>query len=125
MRSLEVTVDDRRVALRVVHYRMPSLDEISAGTGVISVVAEASVEQSRGRHRVRMSNGYRSDVGVYLANAIRPDSPAITIATQARDPRQQALTIDYVVDAPLAATATAWTLLALVLLGCGAWWRNG
>jgi hypothetical protein len=73
---------------------------------------------------VRVSNSYRSDVGVYLANAIRPDSRAITIASQARDPRQQTLTIDYTVNAPLAATASAWTALAVILLGCCGWWRR-
>lgn len=125
MRRLEASVDDRRVALELVDRTVPSIDDVREGSGVINVVARADVEQSRGRHRLRMSNGYRSDVSVYLANALRPDSRVITIASQARDSRQQTLTIDYVVYAPLAATASAWTALALVLLGCCAWWRNG
>jgi hypothetical protein len=124
IRSLEVSVDDRPVALGLVSRSMPSVDDVAAGNGVINLVARADVDQARGRHRLRMSNGYRSGVSVYLANALRPDSRAITIASQARDPRQQTLTIDYVVNAPLAATASAWTALALVLLGCCGWWRH-
>ena len=123
MRSLEVSVDDRRLALDLVSQTMPSIGDVRVGSGVISIVARADVEQSRGRHRLRMSNGYRSDVSVYLANALRPDSRLITVAAQARDPRQQSLTIDYVVHAPVAATAAAWTALAFVLLGCCGWWR--
>ena len=124
IQSLEVSVDDRPVALGLVSQNMPSVDDVAAGSGVINLMVRADVDQARGRHRLRLSNGYRSDVGVYLANALRPDSRAITIASQARDPRQQTLTIDYVVNAPLAATASAWTGLALVLLGFCAWWRR-
>ena len=123
MGSLEATVDDRRVALDLVSRTVPSLEEVREGTGVISLVARGDVDQSRGRHRVRLSNGYRSEVGVYLANALRPDARAIAIASQARDPRQQTLTIDYVVNAPLGAAAFAWTAIALVLLGCCGWCR--
>jgi hypothetical protein len=124
MRSLELSVDDRRVALDLVSQTLPSIDEMRVGSGVIRVVARADVDQSRGRHRVRVSNGYRADVSAYLANALRPDTPTITIALQGRDPRQQTLTIDYVVNAPLAATASTWMAIAIVLLGCCGWWRR-
>jgi hypothetical protein len=124
MRSLELSVDDRRVDLALVSRTMPSIDDVREGSGVISVVARADVDQSRGRHRVRMSNGYRPDVSVYLANARRPESRTVSIASQARDPRQQALMIDYIVRAPLAATGSVWTALAVLLLGCGGWWRR-
>ena len=123
MANLEVSVDDRPVALDLVSRAVPSLEEVRGGTGVISLVARADVDQTRGRHRLRMRNGYRSDVSVYLANALRPNARAILIASQARDPRQQTLTIDYSVNAPLGAAAGAWTAIALVLLGCCRWWR--
>jgi hypothetical protein len=124
MRSLDMSVDDRRVGLELVHRTLPTIDDVREGRGVISVVARGGVDQSRGRHRLRVSNGYRPDASVYLANALRPDSRAITIASQARDPRQQTLTIDYVVQAPSAATASRWTAIALVLLGGCAYWRR-
>ena len=101
LRSLELSVDDHRVGLDLISRTIPSMDEVREGSGVISLVARADVDQPSGRHRVRVSNGFRPDVGAYLANALRPDSRAITIASQLRDSRQQTLTIDYVASAPL------------------------
>jgi hypothetical protein len=124
MRSLEVTVDDRPVALVLVRRSMPSIDDVRAGTGLLSMVARADVEQLRGHHRLHVSNGYRADVTAYLANVLRPDSHTITIASQARDPRQQTLTADYLVTASRAATASAWTAFAALLIGCCCWWRR-
>lgn len=124
LHGLELSVDDRRVDLDVISRTVPSIDEVREGAGVISLVTRADVDQPPGRHRVRVSNAYRSDVGAYLANALRPDSRAITITSQLRDPRQQTLTIDYLVGVPLAARASGWTAIALALLGCSLYWRR-
>jgi len=123
LRSLELSIDDHRVGLDLVSRTIPSIDEVREGNGVINLVARVEVEQPLGRHRLRVSNGHRPDVGVYLANALRPDSRAITIASQLRDPRQQTLMIDYVVSPPLAAHASAWAAIAALLLGCSVYWR--
>ena len=124
MRRLEMSVDDRLVAASLVSRMIPSIEEIHAGTGVIGLVARADIDQSGGRHRLRLSNNYRADLSAYLANALRPDSGTITITSQSRDRRQQTLTIDYVVSAPLAASAPAWTALAVLLIGLCGWWRR-
>jgi hypothetical protein len=124
LRSLELSVDDHPVGLDLVSRTIPSIDEVREGNGVINLVARVDVDQPLGRHRLRVRNGHRPDVGAYLANALRPDSRAITIASQLRDPRQQTLTIDYVVSAPLAARASGWTALAIALLGCSVYWRR-
>jgi hypothetical protein len=124
MRRLEMSVDDRRIVASLVSQIVPSVDEVCAGTGVISLVARADVEHPRGRHRLRLSNHYRPDVSAYLANALRPDSRTITIESQTRDPRQQTLTIDYVVDGPAGARGSAWTALAVLLIGGCGWWRR-
>lgn len=124
LRSLDVAVDGERLAVGLVNRTLPSLDDLRAGDGVIRVTATADAVQSRGRHRVRVANGYRNDVGVYLANALRPDPGPVTIASQSRDPRQQALTIDYLIEGPLITrTSMAWTVIAVLLIGCCAYWR--
>lgn len=124
LRSLDVAVDGERLAVGLVNRTLPSLDDLRAGDGVIRVTATADAVQSRGRHRVRVANGYRNDVGVYLANALRPDPGPVTIASQSRDPRQQALTIDYLIEGPLLTrTSMAWTVIAVLLIGCCAYWR--
>lgn len=124
LRSLEVAVDGERLAIGLVNRIIPSVDDLRAGSGVISMVATAAAVQSRGRHRLRVANGYRNDVGVYLANVLRPEPGPVTIATQSRDPRQQTLTIEYAVAAPfLTRSSMAWTGIAVLLLGCCVYWR--
>jgi hypothetical protein len=72
-----------------------------------------------------VDNRYRSDVSVYLANTLRPGAGAITIASQRRDPRQQTLTIDYVVGSSLLTRASAsWAAVATLLIGLSAYWRR-
>ena len=125
-RSLELAIDGRRSTLALVSRQFPSVDELRAGSGVISVVMRADVAHAGGAHQLRVENGYRPDVSVYLANALRPDGGAVTIASQRRDPSQRTLTIDYVVGAPLLTRfSVAWTSAALLLIGCGAYWRRG
>jgi hypothetical protein len=124
VRSLEASVDGERLAIGLVNRAIPSVDDLRAGDGVIRVTATAGAVQSRGRHRMRIVNRYRNDVGVYLANALRPGPGPVTITSQSRDPRQQTLTIDYIVAAPLVTrTSMTWTVFAVVLIGCCAWRR--
>ena len=115
IRSLDVTLDGRQLALAVASRDFPSPDELRAGAGVVRLVLEAGFVQSSGSHRLVADNGYRRDVGAYLANALRPGSDTITIAAQRRDPRQQTLTIDYVVGRPLL-TRASWTAAAALLI---------
>ena len=126
VRSLELTIDGRRSTLALVRRQFPSVDELRAGSGVISFVMRADVANAGGSHQLRVENGYRPDVSVYLANALQPDGGAVTIASQRRDPSQRTLTLDYVVGAPLLTRfSLAWTSAALLLIGCGAYWRRG
>ena len=125
-RSLELSIDGRRATIALVDRRFPSVDELRAGSGVIRVVMRAEVAHAGGAHQLRVENGFRSDVSVYLANGLRPDGRAVTVASQRRDPSQRTLTLDYVVGAPLLTRfSVAWTSAALLLLGCGAYWRRG
>jgi hypothetical protein len=122
IRGLEVRFDDRLLALAVASSDFPSVDELSAGTGVVRLVLEAEFTQSSGAHRLVADNGYRRDVSVYLANALRPESPAISIAAQQRDRLQQTLTIDYVAGRPLL-TRASWTAAAALLIAF-CWYRR-
>jgi hypothetical protein len=115
IRSIDVTLDGRHLVLAEVSRDFPSPDELRAGTGVVRLVLEAELVQSSGPHRLVADNGYRRDVGAYLANALRPESAAITITAQRRDPRQQTLAIDYEVGRPLL-TRASWTAAAALLI---------
>ena len=119
-----MALDGEHLAVRLVNRTIPAVDDLRAGSGVFSLRATATGVQSRGRHRLRVANGYRNDVGVYLANALRPDPGPVTILSQSRDPRQHTLTIDYVVATPLLTrTSLAWTGVGVLLIGCCAYWR--
>ena len=124
LRSVDVAVDGESLTVRLVNSKLPSVDDLRAGSGVIRLTATADAVHSRGRHRLHVANGFRTDVGVYLANALRPGSGPVTIASQSRDPRQQALTIDYLIEGPLLSrSSTVWTVFAVLLIGCCAYWR--
>jgi hypothetical protein len=124
-RSLELAIDGGRSTLALVNRQFPSVDKLRAGSGVIRVVMRADVAHAGGSHQLRVENGFRSDVSVYLANALRPDGGAVTIASQRREPSQRTLTLDYVVGPPpLTRFSVAWTSAALLLFGCGAYWRR-
>jgi hypothetical protein len=125
MRSLRLTIDGRESALVLTNAELPSPGELQAGSGLVRLVMEAGTRHRPGLHRVTVENGYQGAASVYLANALRPESPAVTIASQQRDPRQQSLSIDYVVGRDLVTRGTAsWTVIAVLLLGCGTCWRR-
>ena len=58
-----------------------------------------------------------SDISVYLANALKPDSERIVIASQRRDPAQRTLAIDFTNDGNRFAALPAW----LFVSGAAAW----
>jgi hypothetical protein len=122
IRALNLTLDGHPLALDESGRDFPSADDLRGGTGVIRLVLEAEVAQAGGPHRLVVDNGYRRDVGAYLANVLRPESDSIRIAAQRRDPRQHALTIDYVVGRPLL-TGASWTAAAALLIAFS-WYRR-
>ena len=122
IRALHLTLDGRPLALDELGRDFPSADDLRDGNGVIRLVLEAEFAQSSGPHRLVVDNGYRRDVGAYLANVLRPESDSITIAAQRRDPRQQELTIDFVVGRPLL-TRASWTAAAALLIAFS-WYRR-
>ena len=125
LQSIEVSIDGRLAALTLTRQSLPTSDELSAGVGVIRLALSIDNVQAGGAHQLVVRNGYRPDVGVYLANALQPASNAITISRQQRDPDQRVLSIDYVVARPALTRASAsWTALAAALIGLSVWWRG-
>lgn len=125
LNSLDVKIDGRSAALTKTRQDFPALEELLDGAAVIRLMFVADIEHAGGTHHLVVRNGYRPDVGVYLANALHPGSGAITIGRQVRDPQQRTLSIEYTV-ARLALTraAVSWTALAAVLIGVSAWRRR-
>jgi len=100
--NLSLRVDDRPYALTLVRADAPSADEIGDGTARIRVEATADVPlRTSGRHRIAYENGDRSPNGVYLVNALKPDSRQLSIVAQQRDRLQHSIAVDVVVTTTL------------------------
>jgi hypothetical protein len=66
------------------------------GEGAIRVDFGSRLPQlPAGPHSLRYRNTHRSDIGVYLANALIPTSDRVAITAQRRDTNQHELTIEY------------------------------
>ena len=94
--ALVMTVDGQRVRPRLERRQVPAPRDLKAGTASIRLHASAPLPAlTDGPHHVFFSNTHRSDIGVYLANALVPSDPRIEITGQRRDVAQHELTIDY------------------------------
>ena len=110
-------VDGRAVRLQAVESSFPDPAAFDRGEGTIRIHAAADLPRlASGSHQVLFRNAHRRDLGVYLANALVPQTSAVAIGAQRRDPDQRELTIDYSLTASDAPSSSRLWLFAL----CGA-----
>jgi hypothetical protein len=115
MAATELRIDGAAVNMVVDTASYPPLDALREGDRSIELRSAMTLPQlSSGRHEIAFTNGYRGDISVYLANALKPDSERIVIASQHRDPAQRTLAIDFTIDGNRFAALPAW------LFGSGA-----
>ena len=112
--SVVLVADGRRAHISLVESQYPDLSDMTEGVGTIRLRATAEISAAApGRHVVTYVNAHRSDTSVYLANALVPSDPRVTIATQRRDPAQRELTLEYDV------AQSAWLRILSVAGGLG------
>ena len=115
MAATEFRIDGRIAKMEMGTATYPLPGELGDGDRSIELRATATFpELSPGRHELSFKNSYRSDIGVFLANALKPDSERIAIASQRRDPEQRTLVIDFTIAGNRFATLSVW------LFGSGA-----
>jgi hypothetical protein len=117
-------LDGRPQPLQVTRADFPAWDEMAAGSGAIRLEARAPTGAGApGSHRLRFRNDHRPAIGVYLANALQPETSRIRITGQQRDPLQHELALDFTTSSGAAGGLT-WLMAA----GCGllalAWYRR-
>jgi hypothetical protein len=112
--TLSLSMDGRQVALVLRHVEIAPVGSLLDGTGTISLIASADVSSAPGRHRAVFRNGQQSPTVVYLVNALMPGSRDLVIASQARDPQQREIRVEYDVRS---APRAWWMLAACVMLG--------
>jgi len=97
--SLMLSVDDRSFLLTLDSYSFPQLVDMRSGEGIIRLRASAKIPQSSiGPHRLAFANTYRSDIGVYLINALMPTDGRIRVTGQSRDTLQNEFKMEYKIN---------------------------
>jgi hypothetical protein len=97
--SLKLSVDGRACELKLDGYAFPQLADMRNGEGIIRLRASTKIPQSSiGPHRLAFANTYRSDIGVYLINALMPTDGRIRITGQSRDTLQNEFKMEYKVN---------------------------
>jgi len=123
-----LSVDGLPLAVELVDSEFPSIDSVLNGDGTARIRANALMPRlADGRHHLRYRNAFKSDIGVYLANALVPVSDRVMVEGQRRDVDQRDLTVDYTLR-PDPATR-AWAGLSVGLAGAlillaNVWWRR-
>ena len=94
--EVTVDVDSRPVVLELTARSFPGVDAMLNGEGTMRLQAAAATPRlSAGLHQLRYRNSHRSDIGVYLVNALVPSSDRVAVASQRRDADQRDVTIEY------------------------------
>jgi hypothetical protein len=96
VRETVLEIDGHPSRLDLLRYEFPSFQEMSAGEGTIRIHARALWIGSAGEHRLVYQNNHKTDLGVYLVNALRPETRDIEITEQRRDPLQRGIRLAFV-----------------------------
>ena len=108
-------LNGRTIPLTLTLVEIPSRAEMNDGMGTIQLRASGRREYvTAGRHVLHFRNGHQPAGSVYLVNALMPDDSAVAVLSQARDPRQQSIRIEYEVGWPWTAKVL-WLLLAVLV----------
>jgi len=108
LHSVSLNVDGERHSLVLQNYEFPLSEKIRRGEGIIRLYAATTAGQvSSGPHQLRFANRHRSDIGVYLVNALVPVDDRIRIKAQSRDFLQREYGVEYVVDSNVGSISAA------------------
>lgn len=126
--SIALDVDGIPLRVELIDSAFPPFDTVRKGEGTTRIQATASMPRlADGPHHLRYRNAYRSDIGVYLANALVPASDRVTVAAQRRDVDQRDLVIDYTLRGQPTTSARRGLSVGIggaLILVANVWWRT-
>lgn len=122
--AVTLSVDGRRVPIRIDGHEFPDAAAMAAGVGTIRIRGSATLTTGVGRHHLAYSNGHLPQLSVYLVNALVPSDPRVAIGVPRRDYVQRALEVDFNVEGDAAWAKAAWVAIALCLTVALAWRRQ-
>ena len=109
--ALTLEVDGTPARAQLGETSFPDAGAMKRGEGTIRLhLAAALPRQSGGVHQLFFRNRHHPDRSVYLANALVPETPRVSVTAQRRDTDQTELTIDYLVRGAPARPPTIWLL---------------
>ena len=94
--DLSLTVDGKRLPLRLVSSSFASVDELRRGLGENYLEFDAILPAGSGNRRIVFENTHHARIAAYLVNALVPKDPAIRIAAQKRNFLQSSYELDFV-----------------------------
>ena len=117
MSDLKFTLDGEPLVLQLSSMEFPDASAFRRGEGMIQLRARAEHRVlSAGSHQLHIRNTHQSKYGAYLANALIPASPRVSVTAQHRDGDQRELTIDYAVRDKPAGYLFALLVVSVVAL---------
>ena len=100
MSDLVLSEDGKLLTLHLVGSTFPSIAEMRAGTGEITIKMDADLPSAGGDHQLTFENKHQSGISVYLVNALVPDDPRLQIQTQYRNPKQSFYRLSFLDSIP-------------------------
>jgi hypothetical protein len=94
--DLVLSVDGRRLSLRLLSVQSASVEFLKEGMGDIRIDFDAVAPAANGNRRLTFENHHRPEISVYLVNTLVPSDPDIRIAAQTRNYDQSSYRLDYV-----------------------------
>jgi hypothetical protein len=123
LRDLSLSVDGKRLALRLASASFGDMELMRDGRGVIQIDFDAPVPRGGGDRRLVFENHHFSRIAEYLVNGLVPSDRDISIRSQTRNYLQSRFELDYTQAGapPVLASAGWWSgvrgwLLAAALL---------
>jgi len=118
--DVSLTVDGKRLPLRLASSSFASIDELRRGLGENYLAFDATLPVGGGNRRIVFENTHHARIAAYLVNALVPKDPTIRIAAQRRNFLQSSYELDFVQAAAGARFVSAGSLLRWALVLCGA-----
>ena len=83
--AIRIEIDGRVLPVELVTSTFPVVEAMREGEGAIRVELTAVLPAlSAGAHRLLYRNSHRPDIGVYLANTMKPASDRVAVTSQRR-----------------------------------------
>jgi hypothetical protein len=115
LQDLFLEFDGRPYPLTFARAGCPPWSDMREGLGTIRLQVTADVPVgTAGHHHLQFANTHRSDISVYLVNALAPSSRAITISEQRRDVLQHGIGLE--LDVATRSTLASWSVFPLIAL---------